>query len=218
MMLSRAEFENKLNSNALKIAFIGMSNSGKSHFSKYLVEKESFERCDIDGEVGARLDVGDVHDLAKWMGMPYDSQFPSHQALYLEQEEIITLEGLNRESYRNLIVDTTGSICHLSDLVQKKLTEDFLVIYLQLPPEKISDMIDFYFEHPKPVIFGSHFSIQRGEDNVSAVRSSYPKLLAARQKVYESLSDVIIPAFDPNGVYTSSEDFWSYLLDSLYSN
>lgn len=77
----------------MMITLIGMSNLGKKHWSNRLVQECEFERVDCDSLVEAKLgpylkDIGysGIQDVAKWMGFPFDQQYPETSSKFVECE------------------------------------------------------------------------------------------------------------------------------------
>lgn len=189
----------------LFISLIGMSNGGKSHWSK-LLQKEGFERycCDdlIEKKLGQELKAlgyAGIQDVAKWMGQPFDSQYPERSRKYLDLEgEVVSevLEKVKRSRDRRVVIDTTGSIIYLPEDILKKLSTKTRVVYLETPDSVKDEMYRAYLENPKSVIWGESFTKAPGETDMQALGSCYPKLLADRSGRYAKFAHVTLGFHD----------------------
>src|SRR5258708_565140 len=123
------------------ISFIGMSGSGKSHWSKKLHAK-GFKRfcCDdlIEEKLGdelKKLGYSGIQDVAKWMGQPFDSQYKRSSKKYLQFEtealEEIFDQTNNFSVNDDIVIDTTGSVIYARKELLKRLTEQSKVIYFE---------------------------------------------------------------------------------------
>lgn len=188
MKLTKAQFTEKLSLGNLAITLIGMSNIGKSTWSRRL-SKINFHHIEFDKILAEKLQMP---DLAKWLGQPYDRQFPKNQQTLLDLESSTLNEILNQKFNQNTIIDTPGSIIYCEK--SQSLKEKSLVIYIEATPEMKEAMFEVFLKHPKPIIWGDKF--ENHEDNYQALKNSYPKLLAHRSKLYEELADITIPYLD----------------------
>src|SRR3954471_24776883 len=91
--MTAAEFDHRLQSGELVLSLVGMSNVGKSYWSKRLIGAGFTHICCddlIERELGNELFelgyAGGIADMAKWLGQPYDRQFPLNQQRYLQLE------------------------------------------------------------------------------------------------------------------------------------
>ncbi|MFI5142332.1 MAG: hypothetical protein ACHQII_08250, partial [Bacteroidia bacterium] len=122
----------------MRISLIGMSGIGKSHWSKKL-EQEGFTRFCCDDFIENKLEdelkhlgYKGIHEVALWLGQPYDPQYAENSRKYLqyEQEEldnILTL--IENMPDKNIVIDTTGSVIYLSPVTLKRLKQLTSVIY-----------------------------------------------------------------------------------------
>src|ERR1039457_799049 len=107
----------------MKISLIGMSGSGKSYWSKQL-EKKGFKRFGCDDMIEKklhidlnRLGLNGIHDVAKWMGYPYEKKYKTANKKYLDLEKQIMREILyflknEAKTDENIVIDTTGSVIY----------------------------------------------------------------------------------------------------------
>ena len=75
----------------MRLSLIGMSGSGKSHWSIRLAEL-GFRRFCCDEMIARRLSAelhkadGRAMDLGEWMGFPYEPNYKKREARYLVYE------------------------------------------------------------------------------------------------------------------------------------
>lgn len=202
MKLSQKQFDGLLRKNKLVLSLIGMSNIGKTYWSKKLA-KLNFQHFNCDSFIEAKLapflrvhGYCGIEGVSRWMGQPYDKRFPKNQQKYLNFEkeaiENILTKLKNIKKY-NVAIDTTGSVVHLSHQLCKKIKKNSLVIYLKATNQMREGMFKRYIKDPKPVVFKNIFSPRKGETDRQALRRCYPKLLTKRSKLYTKYADVIIP-------------------------
>jgi shikimate kinase len=178
-----------------------MSGVGKSFWARRLAEQCGFVRHDCDGEIGARLSsivtpaAGEepVHALGRWMGMPWSEGYAAREARYLALEESVTREALDacRDGRRH-VIDTTGSVIYLPDVLLEALRGVGRVVYLRTPEARREAMLRRYLEEPKPVVWGDSFVAGPGEAPDAALPRCYASLLAWRDRRYAALAHVVI--------------------------
>lgn len=201
--LTVSEFDHRLKSGTLSLCLIGMSNCGKSFWSKQLHNNLRFQIVCIDDLIEERLaqqlavagHVG-IDGLAAWMGFPSDDFFASRQAEYLSAEERITAAAaaMLHKSGSNSVLDTTGSVVYLSNDTRDLLSSNYLVVHLEASDDLLAAMTDNYFLTPKPVVWGDSFNQRDGESPESALRRCYPALLRERRERYAKMAHVTVPA------------------------
>ncbi len=187
----------------MHISLIGMSNIGKSYWSRKLAATEGFEHVDCDtlvehklaGEL-IKLGYQGIHDVAKWMGQPYDAQYPDTSRKYLTYEREVMLEVIDRlrdPETPPLVVDTTGSVIYTGDDIGKQLRVLSHVVYFQASDQHVSKLFDRYMSNPKPVIWGDRFAVQSGETLKQTLQRCYPDLLAYRAERYHAIAHIALP-------------------------
>lgn len=191
----------------LRISLIGMSNIGKTYRSLQL-KNEGYTRYGCDDEIDARLDTalkalgyaGGIQETARWMGYPFDSQYPKTSKEYLDLEEEVLGKILDEaegsKPDQNIVIDTTGSVIYLPETVLARLARVTRVVYLEAPESKVQEMYEKFIKEPKPVIWGNSFTKIPGEDNMQALARCYPLLLAFRAERYAQLADVTLRGDD----------------------
>lgn len=121
---------------------IGMSNLGKTHWAERLKGECGFTRIDCDALVEDKLGVQlktlgytGIEEVAKWMGFPFDAQYPQTSAEFVQAERAVMLEIIDqlRTSSANqpTVIDTCGSVIYTGDEVIASLRELSTVIYLE---------------------------------------------------------------------------------------
>ena len=195
----------------MRLSLIGMSGSGKSHWSMRLAEI-GFHRFCCDEMIARNLSAeltradGTVMDLGEWMGFPYESNYEEREGRYLTHEIKVLHEILEyvadsaRDPGENIIVDTTGSVIYTGETVLKKLCLHTTVVHFSTPPEVQKRMLDVYKARPRPILWRDLFSKEPDEANEKALARCYPELLFFRERLYEKWADVTID------YYTRNED------------
>ena len=182
------------------ISLIGMSGSGKSHWSSKLQER-GFERFCCDDLIEARLGrelkslrYSGIQDVARWMGQPFDPQYGRTSQRYLDFEGEVVREVLatieQSASHRDTVIDTTGSVIYLANDILQGLRTRTRVVYLETPDSVKKEMYRLYLADPKPVIWGSSFLREDGETNMQALSRCYPLLLAYRTARYARFAHI----------------------------
>lgn len=192
MLLTRSEFDQKLTNNELRIAFIGMSNIGKSHWTNALSKEKGFAHFSVDPHIEEELGFETMEAASKWMGYPFEEKYKSREAEYLKLEEKYT-QGIEIPEGRNFVLDTTGSVIHLNDKIHDYLCENYLIIEFDVSVDMLTDMVEEFFATPKTVVWGKSFNQQDGENGIDALRRCYPELLKRRIEKYRTLGDLFIP-------------------------
>ena len=187
----------------MRLSLIGMSGSGKSHWSLKLAG-HGFRRFCCDELISEKLSPqlrkpdGTIASLGEWMGFPYESHYEEREAKYLACEiEVLSrileyLEGPEGIADENLVVDTTGSVIYTGENILEGLRKHTKVVRMATPPEVQEKMLKAYIANQRPVLWRGLFSTKPNETNDEALARCYPKLLATRELLYERHSDVTI--------------------------
>lgn len=188
----------------MRISLIGMSGSGKSHWSLRLVA-EGFHRFCCDDMIAERLSDelrrpdGTVMDMGEWMGFPYDGGYGQRELKYLECE-IQVLNGVlkwmsrhGREPDEKVVIDTTGSVIHAGEAILSALRRETTVVHLETPPEVRRLMLENYIRRPRPVLWRDLFQKGPNESDESALARCYPQLLGHRERLYEQFAHLTVP-------------------------
>ena len=192
--LTPKEMDTHIENGTFRLAFVGMSNAGKSYRSKKLRAQKDFLWYHVDGEIQKELGFKNMGDISKWIGYPSDPQYEENEAKYLELENEKTQCAAMQTNGKNLVFDTTGSVVHLKDKTLKILKENCLVVHLDCGDDSLEELIEKFFAHPKPVSWAGHFSQVAGESTEEALRRCYPSLLEYRLEHYRKLAHITFPA------------------------
>lgn len=216
MLLTRSEFDQQFNDNTLRIAFIGMSNIGKSYRAEELRDAKAFHVFSVDEAISQLMGKSWPDEMAEWMGYPFEDKFPENQKIYLDQEHELT-RNPETPSSSNFILDTTGSVVHLDSTIHDYLKENYLVVQLDASESMLDEMIEEFFKVPKTIVWKNHFQKKENEIDITALRRCYPDLLRYRINKYRQLADLIIPGEISRSPNIGSERFWEIIRLSLPS-
>jgi shikimate kinase len=202
----------------MKLALIGMPNSGKSHWSKEL-KTAGYVSFDCDNRIEQKLEpelrrlgYAGLNDMALWMGQPFEPQYAANSKRYLELEREVMLEVLAEfdklsQTEQNVYLDTTGSVIYTGTDVLAQLKERLTIVYLETPKAVQEQMYKEYLANPKPVIWQNNFRQLKGQSNMEALARSYGLLLQSRTRHYEHYADVTMDYHQLRAPGFSLEDF-----------
>ena len=191
MHLSRSDFERQYAENQLRIAFVGMSNIGKSYTGSRLAKAFNFDLIQVDQLIWESLGQGSMADFAAWQGQPYSEGYAEREAKSIALESEATAKSLDFP-LKNAILDTTGSVIYTSEDVQEKLLSNWYIVHISASERDIAQLKVNYFQHPKPLVWNDHYKREAGQTVDEAILNSYPNLLASRAKAYAALADATI--------------------------
>ncbi len=181
------------------ISLIGMSNIGKSYWSKKLEQEIGFKRFSVDEMIGEKLllKLGiNLHDetaLSQWMGQPWEAQYLENSNMYIEFENEVVQSILdNLIPDKPIVIDTTGSVIYLDPSIIRNLKALSKVIYLECSHNKIDKMIENYIASPKPVFWADQYQSDAKLNQADNLAINYRRLLKARAKEYQTIADEII--------------------------
>jgi len=213
MLLTPQQLQEKRQNHTLRLAFVGMSNVGKSFRASELAKFDDFLNISVDDLIGVAMELNDMSELSDWMGYPYEKGFEDREQEYLRHEERITTD-VDLNMNKNIVLDTTGSFIYLPKQAQDFVRNNFLVVNLELPEALKEKMIENFFEHPKPIVWGESFDLREGEAPKDALRRCYPTLLRWRTDKYKKIADVSINGFEDNH-WVGYKEFWKRLREAL---
>ena len=186
----------------MHLSLIGMSGAGKSYWSSKL-SQHGFKRffCDdlINSLIGEELLYPDGTSMimGEWMGLPYESRYPSREKIYLNYEKKVLDEALdyieNTDPKEKIVIDTTGSVIYSGQAVLKRLQELTQVVYLPVPKSFREELARRYVSKPLAVLWNGMYSKLEGESNQESLVRSYKEMIEKREVLYESLAEVTIP-------------------------
>ncbi len=188
MKLSRQEFETRYKNGSLSIAFVGMSNIGKSYTAMRLATHFDFELIEVDKLIWEKLGHHDMDAFANWQGQPYSEGYKEREAKSISLETGATQKALLMKR-GNHILDTTGSVIYTGDDVLEILRRTHYIVYIEASDKTLERLKIQYFRQPKPLIWNGHFIKKTGQKNEEAILDSYPKLLSSRSLAYKALAD-----------------------------
>ena len=202
------------------ISLIGMSGVGKSYWSTRLKKELNFQVFGCDDEIEKKLSpilselgLKGINDMNKWMGQPFEKQYPENSKTYLDLENQVLTEILDqikqgRFFNQNLIIDTTGSLIYTQPELQQELKSLTKITYLKAGREDMEKMYQTFVSDPKPIIWGESFNPNPNLTNQENLKICYPKLLEFRADKYEKLADEIVTVKE---LYTSDFDLGWFL-------
>lgn len=193
--LTRSEFDAHLANKTLRIAFVGMSNVGKSYRSKVLRDESGFDWYQVDKEIIKTLGFEGMEEIAAWLGLPITDTYQERERIYLDSEAKHTKVDFI-DTDRNLVFDTTGSVIYLEKPTTEWLQENCLIVNLEAGEEYIDTMIQKFLEKPKPVVWNGMFVQDRGETQKETLERCFPVLMRDRLKKYRTMSHLNISADD----------------------
>lgn len=206
------------------ISLIGMSNSGKTYWSEKL-KSHGFRLFSCDDHIEKRLETvlknfrfHGTDGMAKWMGQPFDRQYSETSKQYLELEreslENIIQHLYHNGDYKNIVIDTTGSVVHIKGKIMDELAKLTTIIYLDTPAKIRHQMCELYFKNPKPVIWGDNYKRVYGESQLNALKRCYPNLLEYRCKKYKEYAHITLDYFLLRKSGFTTEDFLELLQEN----
>lgn len=203
MHITRAEFDEKYSKGTLRLAFIGMSNIGKSFTAARLAKSHNFDLIELDRLIWEKLEHGSMADFAAWQGQPYTDGYAAREAVSIELESKAMEKamsdalkpmppGAEAPAANNPLLDTTGSVIYIAPAQLSQLKEDFLILHIAAETRDLDRLKSDYFAHPKPLVWREHYSLKDGMSPEDSVLACYADLLASRKKAYEALADVTL--------------------------
>lgn len=188
MKLSRKAFEERYESGILRLAFVGMSNIGKSYTALRLARYFDFELIEVDKLIWEELGHNDMNAFAEWQGQPYSEGYSDREKRSIALETNATQKAMQIEG-RNCIVDTPGSVIYTGKQTIETLKASHYIVYIEASDSIVESLKSQYFQNPKPLIWKGAFEVTDGQSNEAAILESYPKLLKARSAAYEEIAD-----------------------------
>ena len=191
MKLSSKQYLKKFDDNELKLAFIGMSNIGKSFTAKRLAKAFKFKLTEVDKLIWQRLGHDNMEEFAEWQGHPYEDGYAEREQLSIEMETHATDAALMKAK-GNTILDTTGSVIYIDPALRRKIKENCYVVHIKAETADLERLKWDYFDNPKPLVWGRNFREKPGLSDRENILECYPKLLMSRAKEYAPMADVTV--------------------------
>jgi len=214
MKLSKTEFTKRYAKGALKIAFIGMSNIGKSYTALRLATHYEFNLIEVDKIIWENLGHDSMEAFAQWQGHPYTKGYSAREKKSIALESQATRTALQTQE-QNPIIDTTGSVIYADQDVLELLKRDYYVVYIEAMEDHIETLKVQYFKHPKPLIWAGHYKKLEELSKHASILQCYPKLLESRARSYAKLADVTLPSTMILNTNVSIENIYAALEPSF---
>lgn len=214
MKLSRAEFDARYAAGTLKVAFIGMSNIGKSYTAMRLATKYDFSLIEVDKIIWKNLGHDSMDAFAQWQGHPYTDGYAEREKHSIALETEATRKALKTTKH-NPMIDTTGSVIYTDDHVLKLLSQNYYVVYIEAMREHLERLKVQYFKQPKPLIWAGHYKKLEGKTETESILEAYPELLTSREKAYAQQADITLPSTMILNPDVSIEDIFEALKPTL---
>lgn len=182
------------------ISLIGMSNVGKSYWREQ-ASAAGFTFFCCDDRIEKNLEpylrergFRGIEGVAKWMGQPYEPQYPENQAVYLAQETLVMEEAIRelRKGGERLVIDTTGSVIYTGKAVLTALRKLSTIVLIDAPASLQTELYRQYLANPKPVIWREIYKPLDRETPEDALARCYPLLLRSRSEMYRRQAHVIL--------------------------
>lgn len=193
MKITRQKFREKSKDGTLKLAFIGMSNVGKTKISKQL-EVAGFNRIEVDKGIWTHLNLPSITAVAEWLGFPNTQTFTEREQMYLDAENVETIKAMDTLVHPS-VLDTTGSAIYLPERTLQRLRDEWLVVYIATSEKDIHELFATFMKEPKPVLWQGQFTQEVGESVEKSLARCYPLLLKDRMQRYRRLAHVSVNRF-----------------------
>lgn len=191
MKLSAKQFLKRKDEDALKVAFVGMSNIGKSVTAKRFAKVFGFKLIEVDKLIWKRLGHDSMEEFADWQGHPYEEGYAEREALSIEMEAHATQKAID-SSKRNTVLDTTGSVIYIDPAVRRNIKEQFYVVHIKAETSDLERLKWDYFDNPKPLVWGRQYREKPGMTDRENIFENYPRLLMSRAKEYAAMADTTV--------------------------
>jgi len=188
--LSSRQFLDAYKMNELDIAFVGMSNIGKSFTASRMTKAFNFRLIEIDTMIREHMGHESMKEFAKWQGHPFTPDYKEREDLSIQMETFATQQAVDMGKDRgNTILDTTGSVIYIDSAVRRHLRENFYVVHIKAEPSDLDRLTGEYFDNPKPLVWRHHYRPVPGLSGRENIRLCYPELLMSRARDYIAMAD-----------------------------
>jgi len=191
MKLSSKNFLLGRKNKTLKLAFVGMSNIGKSHTAKRIADAFEFKLIEVDKLIWEKLGHDSMEEFADWQGHPYEEGYAERESLSIEMETLATDKAIEMSDGAT-VLDTTGSVIYIDPAIRRKIKESFYVVHIKAEPRDLERLKWDYFDNPKPLIWGRQYKAKPGLSDRENIFECYPRLLMSRAKEYAAMADVTV--------------------------
>lgn len=191
MKLSAKNFLKAHDERTLKLAFVGMSNIGKTVTAKRFAKHYKYKLVEVDKLIWKRLGHDNMEEFADWQGHPYEEGYSEREALSIEMEAHAT-ENAMKKAKGATVLDTTGSVIYISPTLRRQIKEQFYVVHIKAEPSDLERLKWDYFENPKPLIWGRQYRPKENLTDRENIFECYPRLLMSRAKEYAPMADATV--------------------------
>ena len=191
MKLSAKNFRLALENKELKLAFVGMSNIGKSFTAKRIAKSHKFKLVEVDKLIWESLGFDSMEDLADWQGQPYEEDYAEREAELIRLEAIATQKAM-KPTKGNSLLDTTGSVIYVDPAIRRALKEKYYVVHIKAEPSDLERLKWEYYDNPKPLIWGRQYKAKPDLSDSENILECFPKLLMSRAKEYAAMADATL--------------------------
>ena len=105
--LTQAEYDRHIAEGTFRLAFVGMSNVGKSYRAQVLQDECGFFWYRVNQEIFRSLGLKSEDEVAAWLGFPDSPDYHDRERIYLEAEARYTKVDFLDTHGKNLVFDTT---------------------------------------------------------------------------------------------------------------
>ena len=195
MKLLPKEVKQRFEQGELKIALLGMSNIGKSHFAARLGREFGFQSVEVDAVIQSKLGKSSMDDHAEWLGQPYSDGYAARSAEAMRLETEATSEAMDLcANGDNFVLDAPGSVIYVDAPVLTRLSDEFWNIYVRAEDDDLERLKQLYITSPKPLIWNGNYNSSLANDPHEAAMESYAGLLKSRAEHYARLADITLDA------------------------
>ncbi len=191
MKLSAKQFLKQHEDKTLKLAFVGMSNIGKSFTARRFAGHFDYDLIEVDKLIWERLGHDTMEEFADWQGHPYEDGYAERESLSIEMETHATIKAIE-DSNGATILDTTGSVIYVDPALRRRIKEEFYVIHIKAEMSDLERLKWDYFDNPKPLIWGNQYRPKADLTDRENIFECYPRLLMSRAKEYANMADVTV--------------------------
>jgi shikimate kinase len=176
-----------------------MSGVGKTYWARQLASA-GFRLISCDDMIAAHLAVElgrpiSFRELNSWLGLPYEPGFEAREAKFLSFEAQ-TMDAIVNDLKRmngpagDLVVDMSGSAVYAGAKVFDALRRSLTIVYLAMTPAVQQQMFKRYARRPRAVVWQGQYRQEVGQTQMEALKACYPRLIAHRERLYETYCDV----------------------------
>ena len=174
--------------------FVGMSGAGKSSTTNILARDLSLQRKELDAvfanrvEKELRLKMADVAALGEFLGQP-DTDYPTYRERELQLLKHERQVMVAAAEWDVPLLDLSGSALYHPEALQE-LINGRIVICMDIPDDRLSQMFIKYQKNPKPVFFHGKYNPKL------SLKRNYQTLLLYRRSIYREIANVSLSKWE----------------------